>query len=166
PGPSGDATKPNHANYDEAQANPFPNLHEVLTTKDGKKVTTAEMWWSVRRPEIVEDFDREVLGRVPKDVPKVTWTVENTTEGKAGDRPTITKQLVGHVDNSSCPEINVDIRMGLTVPADAKGPVPVMIMFSFGFGPGGGFGPRGGGGPATRPTAGGPATRPSVAAGG
>ena len=34
------------------------------------------MWWKQRRPEIVEDFEREVLGRVPKNVPKVTWVVK------------------------------------------------------------------------------------------
>src|SRR5690348_2627852 len=75
PGPSGNENAPNHANYDESVANPFPDLPDALTTKDGKKVTTAEQWWGQRRPEIVEDFDREVIGRVPKDVPKVTWTV-------------------------------------------------------------------------------------------
>src|SRR5215468_7151988 len=40
PGPSGNETAPNHANYDEATANPFPNLPDVLTLKNGKKVTT------------------------------------------------------------------------------------------------------------------------------
>src|SRR5690349_11055078 len=44
PGPSGNESAPNHANYDEATANPFPNLPEVLTLKNGKKVTSAEMW--------------------------------------------------------------------------------------------------------------------------
>ena len=29
------------------------------------------MWWNKRRPEIVEDFDREIYGRVPKVMPKV-----------------------------------------------------------------------------------------------
>src|SRR5690242_3280871 len=86
PGPSGNETAPNHANYDESKANPFPDLPDVLTTKDGKKVTSAEQWWKVRRPEIVEDFDREVLGRAPKDVPKVTWTVTSTSEGNSGGR--------------------------------------------------------------------------------
>src|SRR6202790_1649341 len=80
PGPSGTETAPNHANYDEATANPFPNLPDVLTLKNGKKVTTPDMWWNQRRPEIFEDFDREVLGRVPKIVPKVSWTVTNTVE--------------------------------------------------------------------------------------
>src|SRR6266550_8709274 len=69
PGPSGTETAPNHANYEEAAANPFPDLPEVLTLKNGKKVTTRDMWWNQRRPEITEDFDREVLGRVPKNVP-------------------------------------------------------------------------------------------------
>ena len=52
------------------------------------------------RAEVVEDFDREVYGRVPKDVPKVTWEVTATTEEKVGDIPAITKKLVGHVDNA------------------------------------------------------------------
>src|SRR5689334_9382952 len=71
PGPSGNESAPNHANYDEATANPFPILPDVLTLKNGKKVTSAKMWWDQRRPEIIEDFEREVLGRVPKNAPKV-----------------------------------------------------------------------------------------------
>src|SRR6202142_593665 len=69
PGPSGNESAPNHANYDEAAANPFPNLPDVLALKNGKKVTTPEMWNNQRRAEIIEDFEREVLGRVPKNVP-------------------------------------------------------------------------------------------------
>ncbi len=129
PGPSGNESAPNHANYDEATANPFPNLPEVLTLKNGKKVTTAAMWWNQRRPEIVEDFEREVLGRIPKTTPKVTWEVTKTAEAMVGNHPVIGKQLLGHVDNSSDPDIQVDIQMTVVLPADAKGPVPVMMMF-------------------------------------
>src|SRR5437868_1737090 len=84
PGPSGNETAPNHANYDESTANPFPILPDVLTLKNGKKVTAAAMWWNQRRPEIIEDFEREVLGRVPKNTPKVTWTVTNTVNAMVG----------------------------------------------------------------------------------
>src|SRR5580704_6574593 len=129
PGPSGNESAPNHANYDEATANPFPNLPDVLTLKNGKTVTTAATWRNLRRPEIVEDFEREVLGRIPKTVPKVTWEVTKTVEAKVGDRAVVGKQLLGHVDNSSDPDIQVDIQMTLVLPADAKGPVPVMMMF-------------------------------------
>jgi hypothetical protein len=132
PGPSGTAGRPNQANYDEALANPYPNLPDPLTLKNGKKVTTKDQWVKQRRPEILEEFDREVLGRVPKNVPKVTWTVAETKEGVVGDIDVIGKRLVGHVDNSSYPAINVDIQMTLVVPKNAKGPVPVMMMFGGG----------------------------------
>jgi hypothetical protein len=134
PGPNGNENAPNHANYDESKANPYPDLPDVLTLKNGKKVTTAKMWWDLRRPEIVEDFEREVIGRVPKNVPKVTWTVTETVNALVGSRAVVTKQLAGHVDNSSYPLIDVDIQMTLTTPADAARPVPVMMMLTFGRG--------------------------------
>jgi hypothetical protein len=129
PGPSGDEKAPNHANYDDATANPYPNLPDVLTLKNGKKVTTPAMWGNQRRPEIVEEFEREVLGRVPKNAPKVTWEITKTAEAQVGSHAVVGKQLLGHVDNASDPEIHVDIQMTLVVPADRKGPVPVMMMF-------------------------------------
>ncbi len=128
----------NYQNTDEAKANPFPNLPDPLTLKNGQKVTTPEMWWKQRRPEIVEDFDREVYGRVPANVPKVNWEMTKTTRETNGSVAVITRQLVGHVDNSSCPSISVDIQLSLTTPASAARPVPVMMEFGFG-----GFGGRG-----------------------
>jgi hypothetical protein len=122
----------NYANYDESKANPYPNLPDPLVLKNGQKVTTAQMWWNQRRPEIVEDFDREIYGRVPKDTPKVKWEVISTTNEKNGDMPVITKELAGHVDNSSYPAITVDIQLTLSTPANATGPVPVMMEFGFG----------------------------------
>src|SRR5881227_800179 len=78
PGPSGNESAPNHANYDPSLANPCPQLPDILTMKNGKKVTTAAMWWHQRRPEIVEDYEREVYGRLPKNIPKVKWSVKVT----------------------------------------------------------------------------------------
>lgn len=57
-----DPTAPNAANYDESKANPFPNLPDALMLKNGKRVKDAKTWWNKRRPEIVEDFDREIYG--------------------------------------------------------------------------------------------------------
>ncbi|HEX8765394.1 MAG TPA: hypothetical protein VF740_09555, partial [Candidatus Acidoferrum sp.] len=132
PGPSGNESAPTHANYDESKANPFPDLPDVLMLKNGKKVTTAETWWKQRRPEIVEDFEREVVGRVPKNVPTVTWSIANSEATVIASHPVLKQQLVGHVDNSSYPLINVDIPMLLVKPTDAAAPVPVMIMFGRG----------------------------------
>jgi len=132
PGPSGNESAPNHANYDESKANPFPRLPDALTLNNGTKVTTADMWWKQRRPEIVEDFEREVLGRVPGNVPKVAWKVDHVEQIMVGADPAVSKQLIGHVDNSSYPPIDVDIQMTVVTPANAKGPVPVMMMFVYG----------------------------------
>ena len=152
PGPSGRAGATNAANYDPAKANPYPDLPDPLTLKTGRKVTTADMWWKLRRPEIVEDFEREVIGRVPKNVPKVTWTITTQAIDRVvGAVPVVAKQLEGYVDNSACPSIEVKIQMTLVTPANAKSPVPVLMMFG-GFG-GGGF-PRRPGEPAPAPRGG------------
>ena len=126
------------ATYDEADANPYPNLPDPLTLKNGQKVTTASAWRNKRRAELLEDFQREIYGRTPK-TPKVTWSVVSSTTGTNGEIPVVTKQLLGKVDNSSYPDISVEIQATLNTPANATGPVPVIILFG-----GGGFPPAAG----------------------
>lgn len=135
PGRSPRADSTNAANYDPARANPFPDLPDALTMKDGRKVTTPDMWWKERRPEIVEDFEREVYGRVPKNAPSVRWAVlSNVSDRVVGGIPVNAKQLSGRVDNSAYPDINVEIQMTLVTPRAAKEPVPVLMMFGGFFG--------------------------------
>jgi hypothetical protein len=129
PGPSGDEKAPNHANYDESQANPFPNLPDPLTMNDGQKVTTAKLWWDRRRPELVELFSKYIYGRVPNNLPSVKWTITAVDHEMMGFTPVIAKDLIGQVDNSSYPAIDVRIHMTLVTPTHAKGPVPVLMMF-------------------------------------
>lgn len=129
PGPSGNESDPNHANYDESKANPYPNLPDPLVTNNGRKVTTPDLWWRVRRPEIAEAMSREVYGFVPNTTPKVSWTVKVTDREFVGRIPIIAKHLVGRLNNSDYPLIDVNINMVLVVPANAKGPVPVLMMF-------------------------------------
>ena len=129
PGPSGNEKAANHANYDESLANPHPNYPEILKLENGRPVASPDMWWSQRRPEIVELFNREVFGRVPASVPSVKWTVKQVVEDKVGPYPVIAKELRGVVDNTSHPEISVEIEMVLITPAWTRTPVPTLIMF-------------------------------------
>ena len=122
---------PHPVNWDESKANPWPTLPDPLILNNGKPVKTAKVWTAQRRPELVELFDREILGRVPANTPKVTWEVVSTTQEKIGDVPVVTKNLVGHVDNSAYPAIKVNIELTLTTPANAKGPVPIIMELSF-----------------------------------
>ncbi|MDR3773266.1 MAG: acetylxylan esterase [Terracidiphilus sp.] len=129
PGPSGNEKAPNHANYDESQANPYPNVPDPLTMNGGEKVTTAKMWWDERRPELVEMLSKHVYGRVPRSVPGVTWRVTAVDHEMIGFTPVIAKDLIGEVDNSRYPAIRVRIHMTLVTPAHGKGPAPVLMMF-------------------------------------
>jgi hypothetical protein len=129
PGPSGNEKAPNHANYDESLANPFPELPDPLALNDGGKVTDAKTWWLKRRPEIVSMYEKYVYGRVPENVPAVTWRVNAVDRESIGFTPVSVKDLTGEVDNSRYPEIAVKIHMVLVTPANAKGPVPVLTMF-------------------------------------
>src|SRR5579883_97051 len=129
PGKTSDPKSPNAANYDEQLANPYPDLPDVLTCKDGTKVATPEMWWNKRRPEIVEDFEREVYGRVPANAPKVTWTVAVSEREFVGFTPVIARKVIGHVDSSADPQIEVNIAKVVVTPANATQPVPLLMMF-------------------------------------
>ena len=131
-----DPNAPNAANYDESKANPYPNLPDPLMLRNGKKVKDEKTWWSKRRPEIVEDFDREIYGRMPANTPKVIWEVVSVVDTVNGEFPIKLKRLIGHVDNSSFPVVTVDIQLTLAIPAKASGPVPVVMEFGFVFPPG------------------------------
>jgi hypothetical protein len=132
PGASGDENDPDHANYDELLANPYPRLPDPLRLDDGEQVTSASVWWSERRPQIVAALEKNVYGRIPNNVPKVTWRIAARGKGKLGGYAIVYRRLVGHVDDSAYPAINVDIPVTLVLPAAAKGRVPVLIMLWFG----------------------------------
>jgi hypothetical protein len=128
-GPDGDPKSPHAANLDESKATTYTSLPDPLVLKNGMRVTSADIWWKKRRSEIVDDFDREIYGRVPAQVPSVNWKVTHTVHEMNGDVPVITRKLLGHVDNSSYPLITVDIQLSLSTPAHAAGPIPVIMEF-------------------------------------
>ncbi len=131
-----DPKAPNAANYDESKANPFPELPDPLVLKNGEKVKSSKVWWDTRRAEIMEDFDREIYGRTPENLPKVKWELMSAAQEKNGEFDVVTKKLIGRVDNASYRDIKVDIQLTLSTPVEAKGPVPVMMELSFVFPPG------------------------------
>jgi hypothetical protein len=120
-----DPNAPNAANYDDAKANPYPDLPDPLTLNNGEKVINAKTWWNKRRPQITEDFDREIYGRVHANTPKVNWEIAKDTIEMNGNVQVHTKKLIGHADNSSYPSVSVNIGLSLSTPVNAKGPVPV-----------------------------------------
>ena len=133
PGPSTNPKSPNADNIREALANPYPVLPDPLRMNNGTRVTSARQWWKKRRPQILEAFDKDIYGRVPRNVPAVHWKVISSKHEIKDSIPVIVKEVVGRVDNSAYPLIKVDIQLTVTTPALAKGPVPVMMDFGFVF---------------------------------
>ena len=130
PGVSGNPQAPNAANRDESKVNKY-TLPDPLVLKNGKKVKNANDWWQKRRPEIVEDFEREIYGRLPTHIPKVDWQVVATKDTVIGNQPIREKTLKGVVDNTSYPSLKVEIELVLATPLDVKKPVPVVMEFGF-----------------------------------
>lgn len=135
PGPSGNPSAPDAANEDEAKANPFTDIPDLLAFNDGSRVRTAREW-PRRRAELLEALAREMYGRVPRLVPRVTWREVRRVSMTVAGRVVLGRELIGHVDNRLAPDITVDISMMLVTPASATGPVPLMIMFRGGGLPG------------------------------
>lgn len=131
PGRNGNAGATNAANYDEAKANPHPDLPPLLISADGREITTANDWWNLRRPELVHLLEQEFYGVLPRDIPSVEWKILQTREVEAGGKPAIQHEVVGIVDSSTCPDIEVRISLSLTLPKEAQGPVPVLMSFGW-----------------------------------
>ncbi len=130
PGVSGNPKDSNAANRFEEKVNQY-KLPDPLILKSGKKITTPSEWWNKRRPEIVEDFDNEIYGRLPKNIPAVKWEVVSVKDTSIGNYKAKEKILKGVADNSSYPEIKVEIELQVVTPLNATESVPVVMEFGF-----------------------------------
>lgn len=129
-GPSGNPNAPNAANRDETKVKSYA-LPDLLKLRNGSPVRLPKDWWEKRRPEIAEDFDREMYGRIPPNVPSVVWKIISTKDTLLGNYAVTEKTLKGVVDNSTYPAINVEIELVLGTPAKAEKRVPVVMEFGF-----------------------------------
>lgn len=130
PGPSGDPKNANAANTDESKVTPY-TLPDLLLDKTGKTISIPAEWWDTRRPELAEDLENEMYGRLPYNLPVVNWTVTEVREVKVGPYTVREKVLSGIVDNSSHPEIEVRMEMIVGTPMHELNPVPLVLEFGF-----------------------------------
>lgn len=110
-------------NYDEEKV-PAYTLPDALTTLDGRKVTTAQLWTKVRRNEILELFRENVYGRVPNTPYSKSFKVVNEDRNIMGGAATL-KQVeitIGAEKGS------LVIHLTLFVPNNVPKPVPVYLL--------------------------------------
>jgi hypothetical protein len=129
-GPSGNPKDANAANSSEDKVNKY-TLTDPLVLKNGKKVRSVQEWNQLRRPEIVNDFENEIYGKLPDNIPGVKWQTVSIRDTLVGNQAIKEKLLKGVVDNSSHPAIKVEINLLVVTPANATAGVPIVLEFGF-----------------------------------
>ncbi|MCX6253992.1 MAG: acetylxylan esterase [Bacteroidia bacterium] len=110
-------------NYYEEKVPAF-TLPDVLTTVDGRKVTTFDLWDNVRRPEILELFRKNVYGRVPETPYEKSFKVVNLDK-KAIDGAATLKQVDITITANGK---SLVIHLTLFTPNKPQKPVPVFLL--------------------------------------
>jgi hypothetical protein len=100
---------------------------DPLVAASGAKITSAEEWRSVRRPELLELFAREMYGRSPGRPKGMTFVVEEGPAEALGGKA-IRKQVAIRLDGR--PEGRT-IHLLIYRPKAARGPVPAFLGINF-----------------------------------
>ena len=129
-GPSGNPKDANAANSSEEKVNKY-TLPDPLILKNGQKVKNLKDWTEKRRPELVTDFENEIYGRLPQNLPAVNWKIISIKDTLVGNYATTQKIIKGVVDNSAYPAIKVEINLLLVTPVKASKAAPVVMEFGF-----------------------------------
>jgi hypothetical protein len=125
------------SNYDEAHAGTY-TLPDPLVTDDGRPVADSATWWRVRRPEILELFQREIYGRTPARTPAVRFEV-TSLDSTRYPGAAVVEHVLGRIDNSAWPAAKPAVEITLYLPPHVTRPVPVVMVVwgvFFGFPPG------------------------------
>ena len=113
------------ANYDESKVPPY-TLPDVLKTTTNRAVRDKATWEKVRRPEIINLFEENVYGQMPKAYDRLTYSIKNEKAGAMGGKATL-KEVVIEVVHKNKP---VKINLVLFVPTRPKKPVPVFLLIN------------------------------------
>lgn len=114
------------------QGTPFPPdpemppyaLPDPLTTVEGRKITTAEEWKTIRRPEVLELFRKHVYGRVPATPYEKTFKVVRQDPAAMEGAATL-KQVEITLSRGAK---SLTINLVLFVPNRAPRPAPAFLL--------------------------------------
>jgi hypothetical protein len=121
-------------NYDDDRAGDYSPI-DLLSMRDGTRISMSEDWWAKRRPEVFHDVQELMWGCMPDAsvLPAVTWSV-TTSHGDDESEPYVEKSITGSIDTSRYPQIRnaPKIEAVLRIPVNARRPVPVIVVFGGG----------------------------------
>jgi hypothetical protein len=115
-------------NYDELRI-PHYDLPPLLVTSAGKRITSAEEWNQIRRPEILGLFSNLIYGRVPEPASPLKQEFEVVSVDKDFmDGKATRKDVKIHLSNE---QGAISMHFLVFVPNQATKPVPAFFKHSF-----------------------------------
>ncbi len=100
-------------------------LPELLISKDGK-ISTADAWSKMRRPEILHLFEDNVYGQVPKDFDSIRFELKREDKRVMNGKATLKEVAVDVYRNRQSVTVNVV----LFIPTNTKKPSPVFLLIN------------------------------------
>ena len=115
-------------NYDESRL-PHYDLPPLLVTPDGKRITTAEEWHTIRRPQILSLFSNLIYGKVPEPASPIRqeFEVVKTDPDFMGGKAT-RKDVKIRLSNEKG---KIEMHFLVFVPNKAEKPAPAFFKHSF-----------------------------------
>jgi hypothetical protein len=120
------AAQPSGFNYDESKVPDFV-LPELLQLQDGSAVTSAEVWKTKRRPEVLALFQEHVFGHDPAEMPRLRTRERSCKNGALGGKAVRREITVFFSDDDEGPSMDILIY----TPADAATAAPCFLGFNF-----------------------------------
>jgi len=114
------------ANYDESKV-PALVLPDPFVSEKGKLIQTVADWETFRRAEIMQLFQDEVYGQIPKDFDRISFEVISETANP-------------YPDIAELEEVNITIekkgkshtmRINFFLPKKGNGPFPVILLINY-----------------------------------
>ena len=113
-------------NYDEEKV-PEYKLPEILVSRNGKVIKNPSDWENIRRPEILDLFEKNMYGRFPGEVITIGFeTIE--TDRKALDDKAIRKNI--HIILSNGTD-SIRLDMQVFLPSHSNYPAPLFLGLNF-----------------------------------
>jgi hypothetical protein len=110
-------------NYSEEKI-PFYTLPDLFTSDAGLQITSSDLWYKTRRPELIELFRSNIYGRIPETPYNETFIVLQSN-GKAMEGAATRKEVEIKIESG---EKSLSIRLIIFTPNNIDHPVPVFLL--------------------------------------
>lgn len=111
--------------YDEADIPKF-TLPDPLVAADGTKIDSAQAWNEIRRPELMELFEKEIYGKAPPAPEKIAFKVTESSDDALGGKARRRQVAIQLTDDPKGPVMNLLIYLPKT-----DQPVPTFMTLNF-----------------------------------